>query len=220
MLDTHIWRKLKRGPQVVSPKDAGAIVAQTGVRSGDSVIDAGTGSGWLAIFLGSVVAPGGKVISYENRPDFAELARGNVRRAGLDGVVEVKEKDAMHGFDEEGVDLITLDLADAEKALAHAEKALKMHGWIAGYFPNVEQVQRFAAEAARLKLRHARTVEVQEREWKIRSYGCRPENVGMQFTGFLCFLQKVGAAEFDREAEENGRRKAGRRDRRIREKLG
>lgn len=220
MLDAAILKKLKRGPQVVTPKDAGAIVAQTGVRSGDSVVDIGAGSGWLAVFLGSIVAPNGKVVSYENRPEFAELARANVKGAGLEGVVEIKEKNVFEGVDEKGVDLVTLDFADSEKALAHAEKAIKLGGWIAGYFPNVGQVQRFVAEAERLKLRHERTIEVQEREWKIRSYGCRPENVGMQFTGFLCFLQKIGEERFESEMARAALKKSGRRERRIREKLG
>ncbi|MFH1199881.1 MAG: tRNA methyltransferase [Candidatus Micrarchaeota archaeon] len=220
MLDAGIWGKLKRGPQVISPKDAGAIVAQTGLRSGDTAVDAGAGSGWLAVFLGSVVAPGGKVTTYENRADFAELAKSNVKRAGLEGIVTVKNKSVFDGIDETDVSLVTLDLADAEKALEIAEKALAPGGWIAGYFPNVEQVQRFVAQAESLKLHHARTVEIQEREWKIRSYGCRPENVGMQFTGFLCFLRKVGAERFDREREWESARKSGRRERRIHEKLG
>ncbi len=40
-------------------KDCALISAFTGLQSGDFVVDAGTGSGWLAIYLGSIVAPDG-----------------------------------------------------------------------------------------------------------------------------------------------------------------
>jgi tRNA (adenine57-N1/adenine58-N1)-methyltransferase catalytic subunit len=47
-----LLRKLKRGPQVVLPKDIGMILGFTGVGKTSKVVDAGAGSGWLAISLG------------------------------------------------------------------------------------------------------------------------------------------------------------------------
>lgn len=220
MLDAGIWNRLKRGPQVIALKDAAAIAATTGLQSGDTVLDAGSGSGWLAVFLGSVVAPEGKVFSFERKPEFAQLARRNVEKAGLQKVVEIVEGDAFAGFGRHGADLVTLDLAEAEKALAHAKAAVREGGWIAGYFTTVEQAQRFAGEAEKLKLLHVRTVEVCEREWKLRSFGSRPEHFGAQFTALLCFLRKISDEEFDRRAREIEGTKAGRRTQRIRKKLG
>ena len=58
-------KKCKRGPQVILPKDAGSIAAITGVSSGWKCLDAGGGSGFLSLFLGNLVRPGGKVSAYE-----------------------------------------------------------------------------------------------------------------------------------------------------------
>lgn len=218
MLDNSVWRKLKRGPQIITLKDASLISGLTGLQSGDKVIDAGAGSGYLAIYLGSIVAPSGKVTTYENRPEFAELARKNIARAGLEKVIELKEKDAFLGFEEMDADLITLDMAESEKVLAHAKQSLKMGGWIVGYLPNVEQASKFVIEAERLKLRVERTTDAFLRDWKIRSYGSRPENTGLIFTAFLAFLRKVSDEDFDREKDENT--KSNRREKRIKSKLG
>ncbi|MBI5224653.1 methyltransferase domain-containing protein [Candidatus Micrarchaeota archaeon] len=217
MFDSMIWRKLKRGPQIITVKDASLIAGITGLQSGDKVIDAGAGSGYLAIHLGSVAAPSGKVSSYEFRPEFAELARKNIARAGLDKIVEIKEKSAFDGFDETEVDLITLDMAESEKVLQNAKTAVKNNGWIVGYIPNVEQVGRFVKEAENLKLKVDRVTEFYLRDWKIRPYGSRPENQAMVFTAFLVFLKKISESDFDRQKEENT--KENRRDRRIKDKL-
>ncbi|HLC48196.1 MAG TPA: methyltransferase domain-containing protein [Candidatus Norongarragalinales archaeon] len=218
MLDSNTWRKLKRGPQIITLKDASLISGLTGLQSGDRVVDAGAGSGYLAIYLGSIAAPDGNVVTYENRAEFADLAKKNITRAGLEKVVELKEKDAFSGFDEKDVDLVTLDMAESEKVLIHAKDSVKMGGWIVGYIPNVEQANRFVMEAEKLKLRVERVTDAFLRDWKIRSYGSRPENTGLIFTAFLVFLRKVSEAEFDSSREENT--KANRREKRIKNKLG
>ncbi|MBI5228594.1 methyltransferase domain-containing protein [Candidatus Micrarchaeota archaeon] len=190
MLPANLFKKLKRGPQVITLKDAALISGFTGLQSGDRVVDAGAGSGFLAIYLGSMVAPSGKVFSYEWREEFAKLAEKNVEKTGLKEVVEIKRKNIFDGVEENEIDLITLDLADAEKVLEHAAKALKEEGWIVGYFPNVEQAKDFVEAAERIGLKHVKTVESLLREMLIRREGCRPQTKGLLHTGYLCFLRK------------------------------
>ena len=219
MFKQETWKKLKRGPQIITLKDAGLISAFTGLQSGDTAVDAGAGSGFLATYLGSVVAPGGKVVSYESRKEFAEIARRNVERAELQKTVEIREKDVLNGIEEREVDLITLDMPDSEKLLENAKNTLKENGFIVGYFPNVEQVKKFVEKAEELKLKHTRTIEGTIREWLIRSYGCRPDNTGITFTGFLVFLRKIPEHEFERERKEEEMTKAGRRSARVKRQL-
>ncbi len=190
MFPVKLYKKLKRGPQVITLKDAALISAFTGLQSGDKVIDAGAGSGWLAIYLGSVVAPLGRVSSYEWREDFALLAGKNVEKAGLAAVVEIKRKSIFDAMDERGVDLVTLDLAESDKALPHAWNAVKEGGFVVGYLPNVEQVKTFVMAGEALGFKHVETVESIIRELLVRPYGCRPASSGITHTAYLSFLKK------------------------------
>lgn len=190
MLNPSIWKKLKRGPQVILLKDAAMISALTGLQSGDRVIDCGAGSGFLSCYLGSIVAPAGKVYSYEKREEFHKLSEGNVRKAGLEGVVELKLKDALEGFDETEVELVTLDLADSPLLLPHSFAALKAGGFCAGYLPHAEQVQAFVKAALQAGFEQRETIEVIVRPMLVRERGFRPENSGLLHTAYLSFLRK------------------------------
>ncbi|MEW6329743.1 MAG: methyltransferase domain-containing protein [Candidatus Micrarchaeota archaeon] len=182
----EILRKMRRGPQVVLPKDIGMILAFTGVGKESVVVDAGAGSGFLAVSLGNVAK---KVTSYERREDFAKLARDNVARAGLSNV-EIKEQDVFRGIAERGVDLVTLDLADSHKAVGHAKKALKKGGYVVGYLPHVEQVKKFVGACERNKFENIFTLECIARELLVRKEGTRPETKGLLHTGYLVFARK------------------------------
>ncbi len=190
MFNVNWYKKFKRGPQVITLKDAALISAMTGLQSGDKVVDAGSGSGWLAIYLGTVVAPSGKVHSYEWRDDFAILSQKNVEKARLSSVVEISKGNVFEGIPQKEVDLITLDLAESNKALPHAWASVKEGGFVVGYLPNVEQVKTFVMDGEALGFKHLQTVESIVRELLVRPYGCRPASSGITHTAYLAFLKK------------------------------
>lgn len=181
-------KKLKRGPQVILPKDAGAIIAFAGIWKESVVLDAGAGSGWLAIQLGRIAK---KVVSYEAREEFADLAQKNVKRAGLDNVDIRKRNIIEEGFDEKDVDVITLDFANSDKAVAHAFAAIKAGGVLVGYVPHTEQMKAFvvAAKAAGFE-EETLCCEINMRQMLVREAGVRPENTGLTHTGYLIFARK------------------------------
>jgi predicted O-methyltransferase YrrM len=55
------------------------------------VLEVGTLAGYSAIWLGRAVAPRGSVVTLEASAKHAAVARANIARAGLDGVIEVRE---------------------------------------------------------------------------------------------------------------------------------
>src|SRR5690606_8444083 len=69
---------MPRGAQVVYPKDAAQIVTMGDIFPGAKVLEAGAGSGALTCSLLRAVGEHGQVLSYEIRPDFAEVAHRNV----------------------------------------------------------------------------------------------------------------------------------------------
>jgi protein-L-isoaspartate(D-aspartate) O-methyltransferase len=81
---------LGHGQHMLRPSVVGRIVQAAGLRAGDSVLEIGTGSGYVSACLALL---GAKVQSLEIYADIAQQARKNLRAAGL-GDVQVEEADA------------------------------------------------------------------------------------------------------------------------------
>ncbi|MFH1821507.1 MAG: tRNA (adenine-N1)-methyltransferase [Methanobacteriota archaeon] len=184
-------QKLRRVPQILLPKDAGQIVAHTGVGPGSLVVDAGVGSGSLAIFLGNLVRPNGWVVSYEVREDFVKVAEENISMACLSDTVKVKLKDIYEGIDERDLDLVTLDLPQPERALPHAQQALKPGGHLAAFMPCVEQLQRLYNEFPKFSFTNIRTIECIVRDINVGDNCTRPSTRMIAHTGYLTFARRV-----------------------------
>ncbi len=179
--------RLKRGPAVILPKDFGMIVALSGIDRESKVLDAGAGSGWLAVQLGRLVK---KVVSYEYRDEFAKIATGNAKRMGLENV-EVRLRDIIQdGFDEQDADLVCLDFADSDKAVGHAFASLKEGGTLVGYLPHAEQLKAFVLAGQAVGFADWYCIECNLREILVREAGVRPANTGLTHTGYLAFGRK------------------------------
>jgi tRNA (adenine57-N1/adenine58-N1)-methyltransferase len=204
VLETHLGepfvvRRL-RGPDLFNhfertgapmmPRDVGLVVGHTGIAAGDRVLDAGTGTGVLAAYLGRMHAD---VVSYEIDPDFAEVARENMRLAGVGDRVDVRTGDLSAELDtavDDGpFDAITLDTGDAPDVVARAPDLLADGGHVAVYSPFVEN-SREAVEAAReAELVDVETYETIQREMDFGERGSRPSTAGVGHTGYLTFAR-------------------------------
>ena len=183
-------RKARRGPAVVLPKDAAAIVAHTGAGRGWKAVDAGSGSGWLSLFLANI---GCDVTSYEVRKDFYNIAKSNIKDSGLK--VKLKNRDVTKGISERDVDLVTLDMKNPEKAIQHAHRALRPGGWLAVFSMHVEEVGNVARTIGKGEWTAPRAVELLERGWQVEIFGkksfTRPKTHMLAHTGFLTFARKA-----------------------------
>jgi tRNA (adenine57-N1/adenine58-N1)-methyltransferase len=182
-------RKVSRLPQIIMPKDAALILAYTGVEPGSLIVDAGCGSGFLAIFLAYYIKPG-KIVTYEKEKRFVKVAKRNIEISGLSKFIQFKEKDVRNGIDEKNVDLVTLDMKNAERVVKHAYKALKPGGWLAVYSPYIEQVKTAVGEIKKKGFSEVKTVENIVRGWQVREHTL-PERSGIMHTGFISFARKV-----------------------------
>jgi tRNA (adenine57-N1/adenine58-N1)-methyltransferase len=181
-------KRARRLPQIVMSKDASLILAYTGIRPDSLVVDSGTGSGFLSIFL-AYYCNKGKVVTYEKRHDFVRVARENIKLTGLNNII-LKEKDIFKGIDERNVDLITLDMEYAEKVVKNAYVALKPGGWLVVYSPYVEQLIAVRKEIEKLNFTQIKTVENITREWRVGKHTL-PEVSGVMHTGWLTFARKI-----------------------------
>jgi tRNA (adenine57-N1/adenine58-N1)-methyltransferase len=183
-----IYRRLKRGPQVILPKDIGMIVAYSGVGKDSVCVDAGTGSGWLAVSLARIAK---HVYSYDTREEFTRIAQRNMQILGLENLT-LKLGDVTKRIEENNVDVITLDMPNSEKALRNAKKALADEGVVVSYIPHTEQVKKFVEKAEKLGFIEIYTVEAMVREMLVRKEGTRPSTKGLWHTAYLVFARKSG----------------------------
>ncbi|MBI2176315.1 50S ribosomal protein L11 methyltransferase [Candidatus Woesearchaeota archaeon] len=182
------YNRIKRAPQIIPRKDVAAIIAETGIGKDSVVVDAGTGSGALALFLGNIAK---KVVTYELRDDFAKVAAENIRFLQMKNIL-LKNKSVYEGIDEKNVDVVTLDLPEPWRAVDAAAKALKAGGFIVSYSPTTPQVSDFVAAALKNKgLVLVKTIEVIEREWEFNERVVRPLSQQIGHSGFLTFVRKI-----------------------------
>ncbi len=182
--------RLPRAGSIILNKDVGAIIANTGIGSGDIVVEAGTGSGSLTMFLANIVRPKGKVYTYEIRETHAAIARKNIEKAGLSDYVELKLKDIKEGIEERNVDVVTLDLPDPWLVAESAYEALKDGGFIVTYTPYVEQTKRTSDGLRSAGFKEVRSLEVIERKLEVSEVGCRPGTRMMGHTAYLTIGRK------------------------------
>ena len=183
-----ILAESKRLPQVIMPKDAGLIVAYTGVAPGWKVMDVGTGSGWLAMFLANLVNPG-KVISYEKRKDFADNVKEQIKNFGFTNLKIINE-DIFTASIKGKFDLITVDMKDSEKILEKLYNSLNERGWVATYSPHVEQMKAVKTALLNFGMRDVKIIENIVRDWRAEADYTHPVPSGIMHTGFLVVGRK------------------------------
>lgn len=182
---------LKRRAQIILPRDSAHIIMNCSIQSGNTVLEAGIGSGSLTTALANTVAPNGKVISYDNREDFIEHALKNLKTAELDKYVTTKVKDITKGIDEKEIDAIILDIPNPWDAVAYAWKALKIGGYLCTYSPLVSQVEKTVQQIRKNSFIEVKTFENIQREMIVSEHGTRPSFSMLGHTGYLTFARKI-----------------------------
>ncbi len=207
---------MTRGAAVVYPKDAGQILAQADIFAGARVVEAGAGSGALSCWLLRAVGETGLLVSYERRPDFAEIARQNVERyfggphpswrlvigelpadgaaAGLpegssaDDVISADEAAADHG----AFDRVVLDMLAPWEYADAAAMSLRAGGLICCYVATTTQLSR-TVEALRAQgsFDEPAAWESLLRGWHVDGLAVRPEHRMIGHTGFLVTARRL-----------------------------
>ena len=180
-----LFHHFERTGAPMMPRDVGLILGHLGIESRDRVLDAGTGTGVLAAYLGRI---GASVVSYERKAEFAEVARGNMAMADLEDRVEVRVGDVLEDLDGlSGFDALTLDTEDAPAVVAEAPDLLVSGGAVAVYSPFVENTRDVVESARGAGLSDVETVETIQREMDFDERGSRPSTAGVGHTGYLTF---------------------------------
>jgi tRNA (adenine57-N1/adenine58-N1)-methyltransferase len=194
---------MARGAAVVYPKDAAQIVAMADIFPGATVVEAGAGSGALSCWLLRAVGEEGLLISYERRPDFAEIARANVEQffGGPHPAWRLTVGDLpggdLPGGDLPGreiteVDRFVLDMLAPWEHVQTVAAALIPGGLVCCYVATTTQLARIVT-ALREQGSFAEPAawETMQRGWHVDGLAVRPEHRMVGHTGFLVTARRL-----------------------------
>jgi tRNA (adenine57-N1/adenine58-N1)-methyltransferase catalytic subunit len=184
---------MERGAAVVYPKDAAQIVGLADIFPGAHVVEAGAGSGALSCWLLRAVGETGRVTSFERRPDFAQIAAGNVQRyfGGLHPAWQL----VVGELDPAGItdaDRVVLDMVSPWDYAAAAADMLRPGGVLCCYVATTTQLAR-TVTAARDQGSFAEPAawETLQRGWHVDGLAVRPEHRMVGHTGFLVTARRL-----------------------------
>jgi len=187
--------KSERRTQIVYPKDLGYIAARTGLKNGSKVLEVGTGSAALATFMASIVKPEGHIYSFDVNPEFMEIARRNLEKAGMLPYVTLHQHDPHQGVDVREADVAIVDLGDPWTVVDQVHDALKGSGAFVAICPTMNQIEKTATELKRAGYADVDCVELMIRNMEAREGMTRPSMRMIGHTTYLVFARKVQKLE-------------------------
>jgi len=182
------YKQIKRIAQIISLKDIGSIIANTGINRESIIMESGTGSAGFSAFVSKLCK---KVYSYDINDKHMDIAKKNLENLGVNNV-EIKKGDVFKPIQikEKDIDVFILDMTEPWKAIKTLEKVLKTSGYVVTYNPSISQIQQFVKSLSS-KFLYEKTIEVIEREWTIKDKVLRPRMKDLGHTGFLSFSRKI-----------------------------
>jgi len=185
--------KMPRGAQVIYPKDVGAILVYADVAPGARVLEAGTGSGSLAMALCRAVGPEGRVVSYEAREDFHLTAARNLETffGKLPHWLDLRLGDVADvAATGDEFNRVLLDLPEPWALLPSIAAVTLPGAIVCCYLPTTNQTQIAVVALQEAGYDEIETFEVLLRRWHVTARSVRPDHRMVAHTGFITVARR------------------------------
>ena len=183
---------MRRGPQIIYPKDVGSIIVDGNIRNDSTVLEIGTGSGALTLYLILILGKNGKLYSLDSDNKNQYRATKTINRfiSSFNKEYEynlelINETLGDFNFSEieDDIDTIVTDVPEPWEFFTNntIDKDLT---WIS-YLPSISQVEKITQT---LKAKNFKNIEIKEnleRYWIIKENILRPKNEMVGHTGFI-----------------------------------
>jgi len=191
---------MPREAAIIYPKDAAHIVMFADIHAGARVLEAGVGSGALSLALLRAIGQTGRLVSYERRAEFAEVARQNIATylgdqpqwtVVVGDLVESLAAEVAAG-DTPRFDRAVLDMLAPWECVDAIGDVLEAGGVLACYVTTTTQMGRVADQLrANGGFTEPLIHEVMVREWQAEGLAVRPGHGTTGHTGFIVLTRRL-----------------------------
>ncbi|MGA7149231.1 MAG: tRNA (adenine-N1)-methyltransferase [Microbacterium sp.] len=189
---------MPRGAAIIYPKDAAQIIAEADVFPGSVVVEAGVGSGALSLWLLRAMGSEGRLVSFERRPEFADVARANVETylgetpENWDVVVGDLVESLPDAVAPASVDRVVLDMLAPWECIDAVADALTPGGVVLCYVATATQLSRVAEYIRSTGVyTDPEASETMVRGWHVEGLAVRPDHRMVAHTGFLLTARRL-----------------------------
>jgi tRNA (adenine57-N1/adenine58-N1)-methyltransferase len=182
---------MKRGPQIIYPKDVGQIIVESNINNSSKVLEIGSGSGALTLYLYSLLKNSGKLYSLDSSKINQRRANKTITRYLSTYSQETVDvtfiNDELSNFNykslEEKFDTIITDVPEPWDFFI--KNTIENNIIWVSYLPSITQIIRLNEILLEKNFQDIEVKEVILRDWIVDEKIVRPSNKLVSHTGFL-----------------------------------
>ena len=182
---------MKRGPQIIYPKDVGQIIVESNINNASKVLEIGSGSGALTLYMYSLLKNSGKLYSLDSSKINQRRASKTISRFlstySQDSVDVTFINEKLINFNlkslDEDIDTIITDVPEPWEFFIN-NKIENNLSWVS-YLPSISQIMKINNTLIENNFQDVEVKEVILRDWIVDQKVVRPTNKLVSHTGFL-----------------------------------
>ena len=183
---------MKRGPQIIYPKDIGAILIAGNISKNSNILEIGTGSGALTLYLNLILDKKSQLFTLDENEKNQRRAQKTIERfvasSKINNLVDVNyinSKLSAFAFNDlaDKVDTIITDIPEPWEFFLKNQIQQNLN-WVS-YLPSISQVEKIVTKLRENNFVNIKITETLNREWIVDKKIVRPKNEMVGHTGFV-----------------------------------